>query len=115
MVLRYVNDPVYAVAKGNGSCTYWEKGAEVKKQMILSTDGEVTAHGLMVPRRMAGLGGRDVRVGTAEEEWDVNDLISCLLGMKDFMTKLGKMRFGEFGGSLRKALIANRLTAIKGN
>lgn len=40
--------------------------------------------------RMAGLGGRDVRLGTAEEEWHLNDLIGWLLRMKDFMTKLGK-------------------------
>lgn len=40
--------------------------------------------------RMAGLEGRDVRLGTAEEEWHLNYLISWLLGMKDFETKLGK-------------------------
>lgn len=56
-----------------------------------------------------------MRYGMAEEEWDVNDLISWLLEMKDFMTKLGRMRFGEFGGSLRKVLVADGLTAIKGN
>lgn len=32
------------------------------------------------------------------------DLISLLLGIKDFMRKLGKMRFGEFDGCLRKVL-----------
>lgn len=44
-----------------------------------------------------------------------NDLISLLLGMKDFMKKLGKMKFGEFDGCLRKVLAAEGLTAVNGN
>lgn len=44
-----------------------------------------------------------------------NDLISLLLGMKDFMKKLGKMKFGEFVGCLTKVLAAEGLTAVNGN
>lgn len=40
--------------------------------------------------RMAGLGGRDVRPETADEEWHLCDLTRWLLGRKDFMTELGK-------------------------
>lgn len=42
------------------------------------------------------------------------DLISFLLGMKNFMKKLGKIRFGEFYGCLRKVLARRWANSNKG-
>lgn len=40
---------------------------------------------------------------------------SLLLGMKDIMKKLGKMKFGEFDGCLRKVLANGWANSNKGN
>lgn len=42
------------------------------------------------------------------------DLITLLLGMENFMKKLGKMRFGEFDGCLRKVLPSRLANSNKG-
>lgn len=73
-----------------------EKDADIGEKMLFHTHEEATKYELMVLRRkMAGLGGRDVRAGTAEVEWNGNAFI-LLLGTKDSVIRQGK---NEAGGT----------------